>query len=252
MRGFPLVHTFGAALVDHALGIAQDDVVRRKADRLEQFEARNSGSARAVANELRGLDVASGEVKRIDQPGRGNDGGAVLIVMKHGNVEQLAQALLDYKALGRANVLQVDPAPAFAQEPYAIDDLVGVLGGHFEVDGIDVGETLEQHRLAFHDRLRCQRAAVAKAKDGGPICDYGNEIAFGGVVEGAILIFRNGEHRYRHSWGIGEREVALGGHRLCGHHFKLTWTALTVKQQRFLICEGRTRAVGLGSHVTPL
>ena len=51
----PLVHAVGAALVDHALGVAEDQVLGLEADRAEQFEAGDAGGARAVADELGGL-----------------------------------------------------------------------------------------------------------------------------------------------------------------------------------------------------
>ncbi len=61
---------------------------------------------------------------------------------------------------------------------------VGILRGHFEIDGVDVGKPLEQHRLAFHHRLGRERAEVAEPEDRGAVGDDGDEIAFGGVVEG--------------------------------------------------------------------
>ena len=39
MRRLPLVHAFGAALVDDALGVAQDDILGAHAHRLEQLGA---------------------------------------------------------------------------------------------------------------------------------------------------------------------------------------------------------------------
>ena len=52
MRRLPLVHALGAALVDDAFGVAQDDVVRGESDRLEQLEAGDAGGAGAVAHQL--------------------------------------------------------------------------------------------------------------------------------------------------------------------------------------------------------
>ena len=62
MRRLPLVHALGAALVDHALGVAEDDVVGRDAHRLDQLDAGDAGRAGAVADELVVFDVAAGEV----------------------------------------------------------------------------------------------------------------------------------------------------------------------------------------------
>src|SRR6516165_6811844 len=107
----------------------------------------------------------------------------------------LQTSLVDYEAFRGANILEVDAAPALAEQLDAVDDLVGVLGGNFEIDRIDVGEALEQHRLAFHHRLGRKRAAIAQAEDGRAIGDDGDEIALGGVIEGAVLVLGYGQHR---------------------------------------------------------
>ena len=162
------------------------------------------------------LDVAAGQVERVDQPGGGDDGGAVLVVMEHRNVHQFAQALLDDEAFRRLDVFQIDAAEAGAQIAHAVDELVGVLGVDFEIDGVDVGKALEQHRLAFHHRLGRQRAEIAEPQDGGAVGDDGDEIALGRVVVGAARVLGDGEHRHRDARRIGERQVALGRHRLGG------------------------------------
>ena len=235
----PLVHAFGAALVDDTLGVAQDQVLGREADRLEQFEAGDAGGAGAVADQPGRLDVASGEIERIEQARGGDDRGAVLIVVEHRDVEQLAQPLLDDEALRRLDVLEIDAAPALAEQLHAIDDLVGILGGHFEIDGVDVGKALEQHRLAFHHRLGRERAEVAEPEDRGAVGDDGDEIAFGGVVVGLQLVLGDRQHRNGHAGRVGQRQVALGRHRLGGDHFQLARPALAVKVERFLISKNR-------------
>ena len=85
-----MVHAVGAALIDHAFGIAEDDVVGREADRLEQFQTGDSRSTGAIAYEPGRFDVTTREMQCVDQPGRRNDGGPMLIVMKHWNIQQLA------------------------------------------------------------------------------------------------------------------------------------------------------------------
>ena len=116
MRRLPLVHAFGAALVDHALGVAEDDVLGREAHRLDQLDAGDAGGAGAVADELRRLHVAAGDVQRVDQAGGGDDGGAVLVVMEDRDVHQLAQPLLDDEAVRRLDVLEVDAAEGGAED----------------------------------------------------------------------------------------------------------------------------------------
>ena len=115
VAGLPLVHAVRAALVDDALGVAENEVFRPEADRLQQFEAGDAGRAGAVAHEFCIFDLAAGKIERVDQAGRGDDRGAVLIVMEDGNVQQFAQALLDDEALGRLDVFEIDAAPACAE-----------------------------------------------------------------------------------------------------------------------------------------
>ena len=166
--------------------------------------------------------------------------------MEHRDVHQFAQALLDDEAFRRLDVLQIDAAPAGAEIAHAIDELVGVLGGDFQIDGVDVGEALEQHRLAFHHGLGRQRAAVAQPQDGGAVGDDGDEIALHRVVVGAARILGDGEHRHGDARRIGEREVALGRHRLGGDDFQLAGPADAVELQGFLIGESRPIAAGGG------
>ena len=209
----------------------------RKADRLQQFQTGDAGSAGAVADELGGLHVAAGEMQRVDQAGGGDDGGAMLIVMEDRDVEQFAQPLLDDETLRRLDVFQIDAAPALAEQLDAIDEFVRVFGRNFEVDRIDVGKALEQHRLAFHDRLGRQRAEIAETENGGAVGDDGDEIALGRVVVGTAFIFGDGQHRDRDARRIGQRQVALGRHRLGGNDLELPGATLGMKQKCFLIGE---------------
>jgi hypothetical protein len=129
----------------------------------------------------------------------------VLVVVEHRDVHQFAQALLDDETFRRLDVLQIDAAPAGAEIAYAIDEFVGVLGGHFQIDGVDVGEALEQHCLAFHHGLCRQRAEIAEAENGGAVGDDGDEVALHGVVVGAARIFGDRQHRHGHTRRIGQR-----------------------------------------------
>src|SRR5205823_10516891 len=105
-------------------------------------------------------ELAAGEVQRVDQTGRGNDRRAVLVVVKHRNIEELAQPLFDDEAFRRLDVLQIDAAEGRVQKAHAIDELVDIAGIDLEVDRVDVGETLEQCAFAFHDRLGGKRAQI--------------------------------------------------------------------------------------------
>ena len=55
----------------------------------------------------------------------------------------------------------------------------------FQVDGIDIGEALEEDRLAFHHRLGGQRAQIAQAQDGRAVGDDRDQVALGRIVVNA-------------------------------------------------------------------
>ena len=105
-----------AAAIDDALGVAEDHVGRLEAHRLDEVEAGDARRAGAVADEARLLDVAAGQLHRVDHAGGGDDRGAVLVVVKDGDVHQFAQALLDDEALRRLDVLEVDAAERGAED----------------------------------------------------------------------------------------------------------------------------------------
>ena len=134
------------------------------------------------------FDVAAGELQRVDQAGGGDDRGAVLVVVEDRDVHQLAQPALDDEAVRRVDVLEIDAAEGRAEDSARVDELVDVLGVDLEVDGIDVGEALEEHRLAFHHRLRGERAEIAEAEDGGAVGDDGDQVAARRVVEGGVRV----------------------------------------------------------------
>ena len=180
----PLVHALLAAAVDDALGVAQDHVALGHAHGRQQLHAGDAGRARAVDDQLEFGDVAPGQLQRVQQPRGGDDGGAVLVVVEDGDVEQLLQLLLDDEAVRRLDVLQVDAAEARAQIAHAVDDRVDVGGVDQDVDGVDVGEALEQRALALHHGLRRLGAEIAEAQDRRAVGDHRHQVALVGVVVG--------------------------------------------------------------------
>ena len=77
----------------------------------------------------------------------------MLIIVHHRNLHPVAQRLLDHEAFGCLDILKVDPAKAGFHQRNGFDDLVRIFGIKFDIDRIDIGKALEQHRLAFHHRL---------------------------------------------------------------------------------------------------
>ena len=141
----------------------------RQAHGLDQLDAGDAGGTGAVDHQPGVGERAAGQVQRIDQAGGGDDRGAVLVVVEHRDGHQLAQALLDDEALGRLDVLEVDAAEGRAEQAHAVDELVDVLGVDLEVDAVDVGEALEQDRLALHHRLGAEGPRLPRPSTAVPL-----------------------------------------------------------------------------------
>ena len=245
MGRFPLVHALGTALIDHALGVAQGDVLGRETHRLDQLDAGDARRPGAVAHQLRVLHVAAGHLERVDQPGGRDDRRPVLVIVEDRNVHDLAQPLLDNEAVGRLDILEVDAAERRAEEPHAVDELVDIGCVDLEVDGIDVREALEQHRLAFHHRLGCQCAEIAEPEDSRAVGNHRDQIAACGVVERAARILGDRLDGHRHARRVCQRQVALGRHRLGRVDLQLARPSRGMEVESFLRADRRSRGVVL-------
>ena len=175
----------------------------------------------------------------VDQTGGGDDRGAVLVVMEDRDVHHLAQPLLDDETVRRLDVLQIDAAEGRPEIAHAVDEFVDVLGADLQVDGIDIGEALEQDRLAFHDRFGGQRAEIAETEDRRAVGDDADQVAAGGVVEGARRLLGDRLDGNRDARRIGERQVALCRHRFGGVDLQLARPAARVELKGFLLGDGR-------------
>ena len=171
-------------------------------------------------------------MRGVDEAGGGDDGGAVLVVVEDRDVHQLAQALLDDEALGRLDVLQIDPAEGGAEEAHRVDELVRVLGVDAEVHAVDIGEALEEGDLAFHHRLGGERAEVAQAQHRRAVRDHRHEIALGGVVVGERRIAVDVQAGLGDAGRVGEGQVARRGQRLGEAGLQLAGPARGVHRQR--------------------
>src|SRR3546814_8273686 len=111
-----------------------------------------SRRALAVDDDLDILEITVRQIAGIDNPGRSDDSGAVLVVMEHGDVHSFAQRLLDHEAFGRLDILQIDAAEAGIQQCDRVNNGVDILWIQLKVDGIDIREQLEEDSLAIKHR----------------------------------------------------------------------------------------------------
>ncbi len=249
MRALPLVHALLAAAIDRAVAIADDDVFVRHPHRLDQCGAGERRGAGAGDHHPAVLERAPGQFAGVDQPRDRDNRSAVLVVMHHRDLHPVAQRGLDDEAFGCLDVFQIDPAEGRLHQRDRVDEGLGILGGELDIDRIDIGEALEQYRLAFHHRLGRQRPEIAQPEDRGAIGDHRNQIGARGVFRriggvGGDRLDRIGDARR-----IGEAEVALGRHRLGGDDLDLTRADRLVVEQGLAL--GKTGLLLFGHLASP-
>ena len=205
----------------------------RHPHRLHQLGAGDRRGAGAVHDDPDVRELAAGEVAGVDQAGRGDDRRAVLVVVEHRDVHPLLQRLLDNEAVRRRDVLEVDPAEGRLEQFDRVDEPLRVLGRDFDVDRVDIGETLEQHRFAFHHWFCGERAEIAHAEDCGAVRDHCDQIALGRIIISAGRIRGDRTHRHRDARRVSQARIPLRRHRLGGDDFDLSRPPPRVEFERF-------------------
>ena len=158
---------------------------------------------------LQSLDVLADHLDAVQDGGADDDRGAVLVVVEDRDLHPLAQLALDVEALRRLDVFQVDAAEGRLQRGDDVDQLVRVAFVDLDVEHVDAGEFLEQHALAFHDRLGGQRADVAQAQHRGAVGDDRDQVAARGVFIGVGRVLDDFFARRGDARRIRQGQVAL-------------------------------------------
>src|SRR5207244_11693829 len=127
-----------------------------------------------------------------------------LVVVEDGNRERLPELLFDVKAVGRADVLEVDTTDGGLEQLAESYDVVGAFGSHFQVEYVDVGEGLEQDALALHDRLPGQGPDVPEAEHGRAVGHHRHQVALRGVGVRLLRPSRDLAAGLGHPGGVGQ------------------------------------------------
>ena len=235
-REFRLVriHVVRAAEVDDAGPVHHPQVLALHAVGHVELGARDRRRARAAEDDLDVVDLLADDLERVQERRRGDDRGAVLVVVEHRDLQALLQALLDLEALGRLDVLEVDPAEGRRDARHRLDEGVDVERVHLDVEHVDVGEALEEHALALHDGLGGERSDVAQAEHRGAVGDHGDQVALGRVLVDLFGIPRDLQAWFGHSRAVRQREVLLGPAGLRRDDFDLPLAPAGVILERFL------------------
>ena len=214
--GLVLVHQLGAALVDQAVNVGDPDVLARHAELDQQVDTGQRRGTGTGGHDLDLVDLLADHVQAVQEGRADHDGGAVLVVVEHRDVEAFTQLALDVEAVGGLDVLEVDAAESGFQRGDDFDQPVGILLVDLDVEHIDAGEFLEQHALAFHDRLAGQRADVAEAEHGRAVGDHADQVAARGVAEGGGRVLDDFLAGGSDAGRVGQSQIGLVDHLLGG------------------------------------
>ena len=138
---FKGVHPLDAACVDGSLPVAQGDVL--KPIRKQQSGNGNAGRPRPIDDDADRSFGLAHHLQGVDQARQGDDGGAVLVVMKDGDVAFFLELALDLKAAGGCDVLQVYPAKGTGNQVNGVDDLVHILAFDAHGEGVHIPKGLK-------------------------------------------------------------------------------------------------------------
>ena len=126
-----------------------DDVLcARDLQHVDDGRARCAG---AVLDDLDVLDALADDLQRVEHARQHNDGRAVLVIVKDGDVEVMLQLSLDLEALRAADVLQIDATERRSDGLDRRDNFLFCLGVQADGECVDAAELLEQDALTFHN-----------------------------------------------------------------------------------------------------
>ena len=200
----------------------------------------------AQDHHLHVLKTPPAQLGGVDETRPGNDGGAVLIIVKDRDVEPVSQHLFYIEAVRCTDVLQVDPPHRRRQQFAEPDDVVGVLGVDLQVIDVDVGEPLEENALSLHDRLGGKAPDVAQSQHGRAVGDHRHQVAPVGVLEDIPRILVNRQAGLGHPGGVSQTQVGLSQGRLGGAHLQLPRPGMGVVAES--LTEPRHAAILWGSY----
>ena len=199
----------------HLLAFAQDAEAVHHLQMLhaqvqQVFTDGDAGASGAVDNAFRLADILFDHFQGVDQRCADDYGGAVLVVMEHGDVAQLLQLPLNFEAAGRGDILQVDAAEAAGDQVDRAYDLVHVLTADAQRECVHVAEGFEQRAFSLHDRHAGLRADVAETQHRGTVRDDGHQVVPAGQGEGFVIVFLDFQTGLGDARRIRQGQIVLG------------------------------------------
>ncbi len=201
-------------MIDQSGQIAEPDIFAPHAQFQQHVQAGDSRRTPAGGHHLDVGEPLARDGQRVRRSGTDDDGRAVLVVMEDRNFHTASAQVLDDEAVGGLDILQVDRTEGRLERADDVGQFHRVGFVHFDIETVDIGEFLEQDRLALHHRLRRQRPDIAEAQNGGAVRDHRDKVRPRGIAAGAGGVRLDVKTGFGDAGGIGEAEVAPVGERL--------------------------------------
>lgn len=128
---------------DYAVAVADVQVLLLGSALSKQIHAGDAGCTGADADDLAILKLLALQLAGIEHSGSGDDRSAVLVIMEYRDLADFLELRLDLKALRSLDVFQVDSAEAVSDVCDSADKVIDALMLYFNIDGINIGKTLE-------------------------------------------------------------------------------------------------------------
>src|SRR2546428_4418875 len=202
------VHVFRTPAVDRARPVAADDVFG--AGFHEELRGGDPRGPHAGEHDPHVAQALAHDLQGVEEGLQAHDRRAVLVVVEDGDVEVALQSLLDFEAPRGRDILQVDAAEHRRDGFDDGHDLVHVLGGQAEREGVDPGALLEDERLALHDRLGAVGADVAEPEHGGAVRHDGDAVLLDGQRVRLLGILVDGHADASDARRVGHGEIVAG------------------------------------------
>ena len=202
--------------MDQPVNVAQPDVFALCAKLQQQVQAGDPRRPTAGRGDLDILEPLARHMQRVGGRRANHDGGAVLVVMKDRDAHALAAQFFDDETVGRLYVFEVDRAEGRLQRADDIGQFFGICFIQFDIETVDIGEFLEQNRLALHHRFAGQRTDIAQPQNRGAIADHRHQVATCGIAACGRRVVLDLETGLGHAGRIGTGQVAAVGQRLGG------------------------------------
>jgi len=217
------IHTCGSTFIDDSFRITDLDVLLLDSISRHESDASDTSRTSTEKHDLRGSNISSSDLHRIDETSQADDSSPVLIVVEDWNIHKRLELLLNIEAVWSFDIFKVDSSKGRSEQFDTVDEFFRVLSVDADVDRFNTSEFVEKDSLALHHWLGSKRADVTETKDSGAVGDDSDSVALVCVLVGCFLVLCNGDARYSNTWGVGERKILLVVHWLGGLDSELPW-----------------------------